>query len=340
VASSALVLGLAACRSVPGDAAVAIVPDDARGTTTVVVDGVPAVTWCHGADLAFPHWLLSGPSGRPLLDPAPEPYPHHRALWIADKVQLGDGPVVDFYHCTKNVRDDGDVSRYRHAIRHRRFTELAVRDGVALLAAEACWEVDGQPVLDDERRLTVTPLGAGEVLLDLRWTLRASHGPVHFHSDAVHYAWPYLRLRPEWSVARGGTMVDDQGREGQQATHGQEARWIDCSATVDGATEGVAVFLPPDQAPRRWLTRDYGCFGPRRAAALDGTRFTLARGAALEGRVVIFVHRGDHESGRVAERYRDFVRGEGVTRAVPSARGGVPAGRRAAHVADGGEEER
>src|SRR5687768_9198648 len=82
-ASVALALMLAACQSVNEAAAVAIVPDEARAETTVVVAGAPAVTWCHGADLAFPHWLVHGPSGRPLLDPEPEPYPHHRALWIA-----------------------------------------------------------------------------------------------------------------------------------------------------------------------------------------------------------------------------------------------------------------
>ena len=85
-----------------------------------------------------------------------------------------------------------------------------------------------------------------------------------FTSDWVHYAWPYVRMDPAWSGTQGGVIDDDQGRRGQAATNEQYAEWIDYSNTVDGETDGVAVLLPPSDEPRKWLTREYGTFGPRR----------------------------------------------------------------------------
>lgn len=285
--------------------------DDEHGRATVLTGDHEIIAWRYGREYAIPHWFpLRSPSGKDLVIQHPDPYPHHRAMWIADKVQLGDGPVVDFYHCFKNQLDAQDASKgYAHFIRQQGMPVCEVKDGKAVITAVLQWLTSGKPVLDDERTLVVTPLADGEALLDLRWTLRAAHGPVTFHSDWVHYAWPYLRLHPQFSVARGGVLVDDVGRTGQDATNERHANWIDASGTVDGVTEGVAVFVPQDGGWRKWLTRAYGCFGPRRDDARSGSRFTLGKGEELPGRVRIFVHRGDAVAAGVAARYRDFVEG-------------------------------
>jgi hypothetical protein len=89
----------------------------------------------------------------------------------------------------------------------------------------------------------------------------------------------------------------------------QEALWIDYSNTVEGRTEGVALFQWPDGEAHRWLTREYGCFGPRRPDSRSGKPFTLAKGESITQRVGILVHRGDVQSGRVAERYEEYVVG-------------------------------
>ena len=117
----------------------------------------------------------------------------------------------------------------------------------------------------------------------------------------------YLRMAPPFCAEQGGTIVDDRGRRGQEATDGQYAHWIDYANTVDGLAEGVAVLLPDDDRPRKWLTRAYGTFGPRRPDALSGTQFSLARGERLSGRVTLLVHNGDAETGGVAARYAALV---------------------------------
>ncbi|MBK8975832.1 MAG: PmoA family protein [Planctomycetes bacterium] len=296
---------LAGCAGVgpvtaPGASATVAV-DVTPGATRVSIADREAFVYCTDPAFAIPHvYPLRSPSGRSLLVQRTEPYPHHRALWIADKVQLGDGPVVDYYHEWRNLKDAehpelGHVSFIRPD---------AVRAGPAGFVAEATWMSDpSTPVLADTRRFAVEDLGDGEYLVDLQFELRAAYGPVTFRSDKVHYAWPYLRMEPAFSVASGGTLVDDRGRVGQQATDGEVAAWVDYSNALDGVAEGVAVFTPPDGTPRVWLTRDYGTFGPRRPDAWSGTGFTLAAGESLSGHVGILVHRGDAQSGRVAERY-------------------------------------
>jgi len=110
-------------------------------------------------------------------------------------------------------------------------------------------------------------------------------------------------MDPAFSGESGGTIRDDQGRTGQEATNERYAAWVDYSNTVDGLTEGVTVFTPRDGRPRKWLTREYGTFGPRRPDDHSGTGFTLRRGEVVGGAVTLYVHTGDATSGRAAEVY-------------------------------------
>ena len=70
---------------------------------------------------------------------------------------------------------------------------------------------------------------------------------------------------------------------------------------------GVAVFQWPDGREHRWLTREYGCFGPRRPDDRSGKPFTLKKGESITQRAGVLVHRGDVSSGRVRERYEAYV---------------------------------
>ena len=88
------------------------------------------------------------------------------------------------------------------------------------------------------------------------------------------------------------------------------ARWIDYSNTIEGKAEGVAVFQRPDGQEHRWLTREYGTFGPRRPDSQSGKPFTLEKGDSITQRVAILVHLGDVKTGRVAERYQQYVKGK------------------------------
>ena len=141
-----------------------------------------------------------------------------------------------------------------------------------------------------------------------RW---ASYGDVAFRSDAVHYAWPFIRLNDEFSANGGGMLVNSEGGTGQTNTNMKIARWVDFSRAQAQDAEGLAMFShPSNEHPHAWLTRDYGCIGPRRVDAKSGKPFTLKKGETISTRAGVLVHKGDAKSGQVAQRYEAFAAGK------------------------------
>ena len=294
---------------------VELLRDDASGHLQILIDGREALDYQYASTLDLPHyWPLNSPSGKNMLVQRTEPYPHHRSFWFADTVRLNGGREVSPYNAFYSGRKTGEnmyEPPFRDHIRHLGFTRLQVKAGTAAVHSDLLWEMDGDtPILKEERRLDICALPDGEYFLDLTFKLISSYGEVEFVSDDVHYAWPYLRLETKWSGESGGTMITDAGAKGQEATNMKAARWVDCSNTVDGETAGVAVFQWPDGKEHRWLTRDYGCFGPRRPDEQSGKPFILKKGESISQRVGVLVHRGDSKEGRVAQRYALYVGGK------------------------------
>lgn len=291
--------------------AVTLFEDPDAGILRVEIDRAEAFSYRYDDQYALPHiWPLRSPDGQPMLVQHPDPYPHHRSLWIADRIRIADGREVDFYHCWKQYRDPEQPELgFKSFIRHTGFESAAFAANQASFVATLDWVIDEDTIALRERRsFHITALGDGEYLLDLSWTLTAADSEVTFTSDWVHYAWPYVRMHPAWNGEHAGVIEDDQGRRGQAATNEQYADWIDYSNTVDDETAGLAVLLPPSDEPRKWLTREYGTFGPRRTDALSGTSFSLDPGESLTGRAAILVHRGNAATGRVADRYQDWIK--------------------------------
>jgi hypothetical protein len=307
---------LAATSPVRGnDSARVRASDDGKGLFTVLIDGQEAVVYRYGPTEDLAHYYpVRSPSGKPLTIQKTDPYPHHRSLWFADKVQLAGQRPVEFYGALYSNGRGPDQRKppFRDRVRHVEFKSVQAEGDQLTVHSKLVWEMDFEaPVLDELRRLRIVALGDGQYLLDITYTLTAAHGDVTFVSDAVHYAWPYIRMSPEFSVKQGGEITNSEGGKNQAGTHNQVARWVDYSNTIVGQTEGLAVFSHSDnEQPHRWLTRDYGTFGPRRIDAKSGKPFTLAKGQSISRRVGIYVHRGDAKQAKVAERYQQYVQGE------------------------------
>jgi hypothetical protein len=307
-----LVITLAPLSVLAVDPRVQFERDDDAGQLRVLIDGKEAITYRFAQDLDLVHYFpVRSPSGKSMTVQHPDPYPHHRSFWFADRVRVGGGRHVGFYNALYSQADKDDPkSPFRDRIRHVAF--LPSPPDQAILRAKLVWEMDlDQPVVDEIRTMRVVPLADGEYFLDITFTLTAARDDVTFTSDWVHYAWPYIRMSPAFSVQQGGTITNSEGGTNQTGTNGKEAVWVDYSNTVDGQTEGLAVFSHPDNAqPHKWLTRDYGCFGPRRIDSKSGEPFTLKPGDSLSRRVGVLVHRGDVQSGTVAKRYQAYVDGD------------------------------
>ena len=302
---------------VPGlvSAEVSFIQDENEGTLSVLIEGQTAFVYRYTPWYDLVHvYPLYSPSGQNLLLQQGEPYPHHRAFYFADTVRLDGGRDVSVYNALytgQKIGTDAYGPPFRDSIRHVEFSRLEKEESGAVIEAILIWVMDGQkPVLDEKRQFLVFALGEGEYLIDVETVLTAAYGDLEFVSDEVHYAWPFLRLNPLFSGENGGTIASDVRARGEEATNMKEACWLDYSNTVGGITEGVAVFQWPDGNLHRWLTREYGLLGPRRPDEYSGKPFVLKKGESLSQRVGILVHRGDVRTGQVAQRYKQYVRGD------------------------------
>ena len=307
-----LLLSIQSCKGIPE---LQLQNDEALGILRVLISDQEVIVYQYSDTWDIPHyWPMNSPSGKNMLVQKVEPYPHHRSFWFADTVRFPRERDVSTYNALYSGEPTGENAYgppFQDRIRHLSFRRMESGPQKAVIESELVWEMDlDRPMIDEQRQLVVFALGRGEYLLDLTFTLIASYGDVEFVSDAVHYAWPYLRLQTRFSGENGGIITADNGTTGQENTNEKIALWIDYSSTLEGQTEGVSVFQWPDGLDHRWLTREYGCFGPRRPDETSGQPFFVRHGETLSQRVGILVHRGDVNSGRVAERYQDYISGQ------------------------------
>ena len=288
--------------------------DEAAGCLSISVDGAEAVAYRYDKQHGFPRlYPIWSPSGKAMTVQEAPPYPHHQSFWFADTVQLEGQRSASFYGAIYSRIDKQDPrSPFRDQIVHvALLPEKQIAPDQVEIGMKLVWQIDQKvPVLDQEQRMRIVALGDGQYFLDITYHVTASYGDVHFLSDAAHYAWPYVRMHPQFSVEQGGRLTNSEGGINQKGTCSKEAHWVDYSNTIDGVAEGLAIFShSQNDYPHQWLTRDYGTFGPRRPEAQNGKRFTLAKGQSLDRRVGVLVHRGDVQAADVAQRYKQYVEG-------------------------------
>ncbi len=305
-----------ACLAEPAGAKVSWKRADDRGELWANVDGKPAFCYRFGDQVDLPHFFpINSPAGRSMTVQQTQPYPHHRSFWFGDRVALSGQRAIATYSALYSGvkgKDGTFAAPFKDGVRHVEFNDLTADGDTAKADIRLLWYMDNdKPLLDEHRRIRVRGLGHGEYFIDVKFSVTASYGDVEFSSDDVHYAWPYLRLNSEFAVPGGAKMVADSGPVIQPRSTRVVANWIDYSTTAGDKNAGLAMFSHDDNAkPHRWLTRDYGTFGPRRIDAKSGKQFTLDKGQSMTRRVGILVHTGDVRSGRVGERYTQYTKGE------------------------------
>lgn len=293
----------------------AIQQDDKNGQLSLTIEGKEAFVYNFGSDLDLTYFHpLNTPSGKNLLEHKASPYPHHRAFWFADYVSR-DGVkanVYNSYYSGKKVSKEVHVPPFDLGIRHVDFPKTETTGSMAVIEERLTWETSRTtqafPLIDEHRLIKVKKLDRG-YFMDLTFTLKASHGDVTFLSDAVHYAWPYLRINANFNGTTSGTITSDTGATGQVNTNMKPALWVDYSNHVDGTSEGVTLMQFPDGNDHLWLTREYGTFGPRRHEEKSGKPFVLKQDATITQRAGIYVHTGDVKSADVTEIYRRYSEG-------------------------------
>jgi hypothetical protein len=233
-------------------------------------------------------------------------HPHHRSLWFAHGAINGYDFWSEEKAFGKTVHDD--------------FLEVKSGAEVGVIRERNKWvAADGTVVCTDERTLRFyNPARASERLMDFDITLFASNGELTFGDTkegtmAVRLA---ETMRLKGKVGQGHIVNSAGVRDGQ--TWGKRADWCDYYGPVGGKTVGLAIFDHP-QNPRHptwWHVRDYGLFAANPFGQHDfeslpdktaGNLIMLA-GKSVTFRYRFYLHEGDDQQAKVAEKYKQYVK--------------------------------
>ena len=118
--------------------------NDQAGTLEVRIDGRRALVYQYGGSVDLPHYYpIFSPSGKELTIQQTEPYPHHRSVWFADKVQLAGQPTVEFYMAlASRVDSDDPTSPFARRIRHVALLSSQSDARGAVIRDRLVWEAD------------------------------------------------------------------------------------------------------------------------------------------------------------------------------------------------------
>jgi hypothetical protein len=236
-------------------------------------------------------------------------HPHHRSLWYSH----GQVNGVDFW------AEDGRAGK----ILHDSFVEVKSGAKEGIVRSKNNWVApDGTVVCTDERLFRVYATPANERLVDYDITIKASDKPLVL-GDTKEGTMALrlnetMRLKPNKhnSGKPKGTIVLSTGVR-DDATWGKRAPWCDYSGPVEGKTLGVTIFDHPKNPrhPTWWHVRDYGLFAANPFGQHDfekkpaGTGdLTIEPNKSVTFRYRIYVHEGNHEQGKVEERFQQYAR--------------------------------
>ena len=230
---------------------------------------------------------------------------HHRSLWFA--------------HGAVNGLDFWSEDKAFGKIVHDSFGEIKSGKDQGTIQSRNKWvAADEKVICTDEQTLRIYNTGNDrERLFDFEITLHASNGELTFGDTkegtmAVRLA-ETMRLRGK--VGQGHIVNSEGVRDG--ATWGKRAAWCDYYGPVDGKTVGVAIFDHPKNPrhPTWWHVRDYGLFAANPFGQHDFERlpekaagnFVVPAGKSITFRYRFYLHEGNEQQARVAEKYKAYV---------------------------------
>jgi hypothetical protein len=236
-------------------------------------------------------------------------HPHHRSLWFAH----GDINGQDFW--TERAGSGKTI--------HEGFDEVKSGKDSAIIKCRNKWvAADGTVVCTDSRTFRVyNPGAAHERVFDFEITIKASNGELTFGDTkegtmAIRVS-ETMKLKAK---AGGGHIVQSTGVRDNE-TWGKKAEWCDYYGPVEGRTLGIAMFDHPKN-PRHatwWHVRDYGLFAANPFGQHDfenlkenktAGNLVVPAGKSITFKYRIYLHEGDEQQAKVAERFQRYINGK------------------------------
>lgn len=222
---------------------------------------------CYRAnvDQKYPYFYpLTGPAtGLPMTDETCEPWPHHRSVFFGcDRVN-----GANYW---QEGNDRGQIVSRGPKLESLRKQEKPDAAGEVVITDTCDWRVPGQqPVIEDQRRFTITAPSRDLRLLDVDITVTAK---VDVHISKTNHSLFGIRVARELAPVGGGKLINSNGQVGEKATLGLPANWCGFEGERLGIAESIVVMDHPQNpwAPNcPWFTRDYGNISPTPFLWLD-----------------------------------------------------------------------
>ena len=285
---------------------------EAENKVTVEINGQLFTEYCYKDGKRPYFYPLIGPTGVsitrnwPMKDGENEEkdHSHHRSLWYTH----GSINGIDFW-------TDGD----RHGnVVHDKFLKIESGKDIGIIQSQNKYiTADGKLICTDTRTHKIYNLPDAK-MIDFEITFHASEGQVVLGdtkegSMALRLA-PTMRLKGQ--VGQGHIINSEGIKDGN--TWGKLASWCDYYGPINGETVGVAIFNNPNNPknPTWWHVRDYGLFAANPFGVSDFERkpkgtgnITIPEGESLTFKYRIYIHKGDNEQGKVAQRYKEYSEG-------------------------------
>ena len=310
---SQVIAGTKLSVNAPNDSGVGVTINKTDEKVTVQFDGELFTEYCY-KDSPRPYFYpLIGPTGVgvtrnwPMKDGENEEHDHthHRSLWYAH----GSINGIDFW--TDGVRNSGNIV-------HDKFLKIESGKNMATIESQNKYvAANGKLICTDTRNHKLYYLPDAK-MVDFEITYHASEGQVVL-GDTKEGSMA-LRLAPTMRLAgrvAQGHIINSEGiKDGD--TWGKRASWVDYYGPVNNEIVGVAMFDNPQNPkhPTWWHVRDYGLFAANPFGVSDfekkpkGTgNVTIPEGENLTFKYRIYIHKGNQEQGKVAERYKKYSEG-------------------------------
>ncbi len=292
--------------TIPGKS-VAVELKDKSQTIDVTRNGQPFTTFRYDKAQFRPYFFpVLGTEGREVTrgetSDISKDHVHHRSLYVA----YGEVNDVDLW----------GEGRHSGRIVHQKFTQKHGGTVLGRIYTENNWETaDGHVLMTDTQNYRIYNLPADAAILDLELTFIASVDDVRF-GDTKEGGIISIRVNPSMNASDGGKIENAFGGINEGETWGKRANWCDYSGFVDNTHVGIAVFdhLSNPRYPTYWHVRNYGLMGSNifgsgtfEGDASKNGAYTLKKGEKMHFRFRVLIHAGDATTGKVAQKYHDFI---------------------------------
>ncbi len=237
---------------------------------------------------------IYGVEGEELSDDFPRDHYHHRGLFWA-------WPVVQIADRTYSL---WDIRGIYH--RFERWTYREAGPVCAMFGVQNGWYVGDRKMIDEQVEFLVYCAGETGRAIDVVLHFRALDEPVTLSGTAdQNKGYGGFNFRP---APREETKIVTSGGFQEKDSNLLPFPWADMSARFHGRENVTGIAILQDEHnpdfPAGWTLRYYGFLGVAWPGLQD---LTIRPGeAGIRLRYRLWIHKGDAETGKVAEAYRVY----------------------------------